>query len=112
MNHRAQHLPVRSIVAPLFAVLAISAGGACSGDGAPVGTDTRNDPRRIQILLRGQPVDSVLRVGAFGPIAFSIAEEDADGRLTPVTGRRIAWGSTLPSVAEAAAGADNGYAVV
>src|SRR5687767_5057900 len=111
MTRCAKLLRSRLLVAPIAAA-AIVIGSSCTDGGDPVIAEPVPVAPRIHILLRGEPTDSILRVGAFGAIAFSLAQEGPDGGLTPVTGRRIVWGSTSPSVAEVAVGADNGYAVV
>jgi hypothetical protein len=113
MSHLAKHLWVRRSIVLSFAPVAIAFAVACSGETtAPAGDDPPAAARAIHILLDGRPAQAALEVGAFGAISFTVAEEDADGRLTPVAGRKVIWGSTYPAIMEAYEGVDNGYALV
>ena len=113
MSHLAKHLSVPRWAIASLAPAAVALAVACSGETtAPAGDDPPAVARAIHILLDGRPAESVLEVGAFGAISFTVAEEDAGGSLTPVAGRKVVWGSTYPAIMEAYVGVDNGYALV
>lgn len=113
MFHRAKHLSVRRSVVLSLAPLAIAFAIACGGEPTGVGDPAVDSgPRAIHILLDGRPVGERLEIGALGAVSFTLAEEQADGQLRPILGRRVVWGSTYPAIAEAYEGLDVGYALV
>ena len=60
----------------------------------------------IHIARGGVPVDSTLRTSTLGSMSFELLLEDRNGTLHASGSTRIAWGSTHPSVLDAAFGGE------